>query len=135
MQEAAPIDRQDIEEAAPVNMQPEEAAPIDRYANIRDATNTATQALVDHEVSAVAVNAARLAQELEQAAASAWLVWDAARDAVYAMPEFVEEEREDATMDVEETAERAYRRAQAAADDALVAAQRATEVLHNVEGI
>ena len=63
------------------------------------------------------------------------MVWDAARDAVYAMPEFVEEEREDATMDVEETAERAYRRAQAAADDALVAAQRATEVLHNVEGI
>ena len=62
-------------------------------------------------------------------------MWDAARDAVYAMPEFVEEEREDATMDVEETAERAYRRAQAAADDALVAAQRATEVLHNVEGI
>ena len=62
-------------------------------------------------------------------------MWDAARDAVYAMPEFVEEEREDATMDAEETAERAYRRAQAAADDALVAAQRATEVLHNVEGI
>ena len=56
-------------------------------------------------------------------------MWDAARDAVYAMPEFVEEEREDATMDVEETAERAYRRAQAAADDALVAATMAAPQL------
>ena len=62
---------------------------------------------------AVAVGAARLAQEPKQAAAVyvAWLVWDAARDAVYAMSEAVEEGREDATMDAEGTAERAYRRA------------------------
>jgi hypothetical protein len=95
----------------------------------QDATNAVEQDLA--EVRTVAVAAAWLAQELKQAAASAWLVWDAARDAVYAMPEVVTVERENDTMDAEDVAEQAYREAQAAAGDALVAAEHAEEVLHS----